>query len=107
CTFRLTPTPGVTHAMPSKKPSLCYLPPLQCDDVTETLQPHAQVTAFQCGGDPLCRHIAEPAETVGAGAPPPHRHIADSRTDEKGKWTGNRADRAGVGPAGDSLDDFK
>ena len=27
CTFRPTPTPGVTHAMPSKKPSLATYPP--------------------------------------------------------------------------------
>jgi hypothetical protein len=28
CTFRLTPTPGVTRAMPSKKPSLAIYRPL-------------------------------------------------------------------------------
>jgi putative DNA primase/helicase len=85
----------------------CYLPPLQCDDVAETPQPHAQVTAFQCGGGPPCRHIAKPEETVGAVAQPPHRHIEISRTAEKRKSTVNKANPPALGPAGDSLDDFK
>jgi len=33
----------------------CYLPAVQCDDVTETPQPQAQMPGFQCGGAPPCK----------------------------------------------------
>jgi hypothetical protein len=56
---------------------------------------------------PPCRHIAKPAETVGAVAQPPHRHIEVSGTAEKRKSTVSKANPPALGPAGDSLDDFK
>src|SRR5262249_53393676 len=43
----------------------CYLPPLQCDDVTETLQPHAQVTAFNVAAPPLAATLQNRRKPLG------------------------------------------
>jgi len=40
-------------------------------------------------------------------AQPPHRHIEVSQTPEKRKSTVSKANLPALGPAGDSLDDFK
>ena len=53
----------------------CYLPPLQCVDVSETPQLQAQVASFQCVGEPSCRHIEKAREMAGAVARPAHRHV--------------------------------
>jgi hypothetical protein len=41
----------------------CYLPPLQCVDVSETPQPQPQVPSFQCVGEPSYRHIEKARES--------------------------------------------
>jgi putative DNA primase/helicase len=53
----------------------CYLPPLQCVDVSETPQPQPQVPSFQCVSEPSYRHIEKAREMTGAVAQPTRRHV--------------------------------
>jgi len=86
----------------------CYLPAVQCDDVTETPQPQAQMPGFQCGGAPPYRHVANPQETAAAVTQPPHRHIEVSQmTAGEGRSTANKGNPPARDPVADSLDDFK
>ena len=60
--------------MPSKMHSPATYP-LQYVDVSETSQPQAQVSSFQCVGEPSCRHIEKARQMTGAVAGPTHRHV--------------------------------
>jgi hypothetical protein len=61
----------------------CYLPPLQCVDVSEAPQPQAQVPFFQCVGEPSYRNFERAQETTGAVARPTHRHVETAQRVEK------------------------
>jgi hypothetical protein len=61
------------HAL--KNAFSCYLPPLQCVDVSEPPQPQAQVGPFQGVDEPSYRHIEKAQEMIGAVTRPTHRHV--------------------------------
>jgi len=83
----------------------CYLPPLQCVDVSETPQRQAQVPSFRCLGERSYRHIKKALEMTGAVAGPTHRHVETAQRTAKGKKL--TAKRGNPPAPGDSVDDFK
>jgi hypothetical protein len=77
----------------------CYLPPLQCVDVSETPQPQAQVPLFNVSANPLTDTLRKREKCLGQW-----RGRPNGPENRKRKLTAKR----GNPPApGNSLDDFK